>query len=191
MLDNDLGCSGYGFLASPRYKVARRNVYALKLSQQIGFNVNHIEHFRQVTHRFTRAVECNDGDGLASLFTPDGVYADGFYGEFSGRSAISNMLSNHFWGHAQDFSWEMKNHVSDGQHGYVSYLFSYVSTLAEATGKRVVFDGFAQFTFAGELIARYAEQFNTGMALAQLDFDPIRIKKHLLKKADLLRQAGT
>ena len=55
----------------------------------------------------------------------------------------------------------------------------------------MVFDGFSQFRFDpardDDLIVRYREQFNTGMAMAQLDFEPARIAKHLAKIARQLR----
>ena len=143
--------------------------------------------FKNVVEKFTTAVESNDGDALAALFTEDGVYCDGFYGEFVGRVAIATMLRDHFWGHAEGFNWEMSNLLSDGTQGYATYLFSYDSMLPEAVGKRVVFDGIAHFLFKEGLIERYEEIFNTGMAQAQLDFDPIRIKKHLLKRAEQLK----
>ena len=53
----------------------------------------------------------------------------------------------------------------------------------------VVFDGISQFTFEGNLIACYREQFNTGMAMAQLDFAPERIAKHLKRRAAALRKS--
>lgn len=145
------------------------------------------EHFQEVIDKFTDAVERNDGEALAALFSKDGVYSDGFYGEFAGREAIAGMLRDHFWGHAEGFRWEMSNPLSDGRHGYATYLFSYVSTMPEAIGKQVIFDGIAHFLFDDGLIRRYEEMFNTGMAQAQLDFDPLRIKRHLLKKAEQLR----
>ena len=148
--------------------------------------MNNIEHFQGVIAKFTKAVESNDGEGLAGLFTEDGVYDDGFYGEFAGRDAIAGMLRDHFWGHAEGFRWNMSNLVSDGEHGYATYIFSYNSTLPEAKGKQVVFDGIAHYRFENGLIKRYEELFNTGMALAQLDFDAVRIKKHLIKKAEVL-----
>lgn len=149
--------------------------------------MTHADRFREIVDKFTDAVERNDGEALASLFAAEGVYSDGFYGDFVGREAIAAMLRDHFWGHAEGFRWEMSNLLSDGEHGYATYLFSYSSTMPEAAGKRVVFDGIAHYTFEDNLIARYEEIFNTGMAQAQLDFDPVRIKKHLLRKAEQLK----
>ena len=151
--------------------------------------MKNLEQFHAVTLSFTRAVEANDGEALAALFMPDGVYVDGFYGAFVGREAIAMMLKDHFWGHAKDFRWRMSNHALTNDQGYVTYPFSYNSVLPEANGKQVVFDGIGHFTFSHDLIGRYEEQFNTGMALAQLDSDAVRIKKHLSKKAAVLREA--
>lgn len=143
--------------------------------------------FEVVLDRFTAAVEAGDGQALAALFTPDGVYEDRFYGAKEGRQAIADMLENEFWGHAKGFRWRMFEPVCDGTFGYARYLFSYVSTLPGVEGRTVVFDGFSQFQFKGESIARYREQFNTGMALAQVDFAPERIAKHLARMAKQLR----
>jgi len=144
--------------------------------------------FETVLTRFTAAVEAGDGQALAALFTPDGVYEDRFYGAKAGRAAIADMLEAEFWGHAQGFRWRMFEPVCDGTFGYARYLFSYVSKLPGVEGRTVVFDGFSQFTFAtGGLIARYREQFNTGMAMAQVDFPAQRIAKHLHRIAGRLR----
>ena len=144
--------------------------------------------FEAVLARFTAAVEAGDGRALAALFTEDGVYHDGFYGASVGRDAIARMLEQDFWGNAEGFRWRMFDPVCDASVGYARYLFSYDSKLPGVEGHKVVFDGMSQFTFEGDLIACYREQFNTGMALAQLDFAPERIAKHLARRADALRQ---
>ena len=144
--------------------------------------------FDAVLDRFTAAVESGNGQALAGLFTADGVYEDRFYGAKAGRQAIADMLEGEFWGHAEGFRWRMFEPVCDGTHGYARYLFSYVSKLAGVEGRTVVFDGYSQFRFdADGLIVRYREQFNTGMAMAQLDFAPERIAKHLDGLARQLR----
>ena len=48
--------------------------------------------FRDLLTAFAAAVEANDGEGLASLFTEDGTYEDGFFGAHTGRPAIAAML---------------------------------------------------------------------------------------------------
>jgi hypothetical protein len=53
-----------------------------------------------------------------------------------------------------------------------------------AEGKPVVFEGISHFVFRDGAIARYAESFDRGMALAQQDFAAERIKKVLRKLAD-------
>lgn len=148
--------------------------------------MSELERFRKVIDEFTAAVETNDGYRLAELFAIDGVYADGFYGEFKGREAIAGMLRDHFWGNAEGFQWTMNDLVYSNGHGYTTYLFRYRSTMPEAIGKPVTFNGMAHYTFEQGLIKRYEEVFNTGMALVQLDFDPHRIEKHLKKIASRL-----
>lgn len=147
-----------------------------------------IEQFRTIVNQFTKMVESNDGEGLAALFTDSGCYQDGFYGDFSGRKEISRMLSEHFWGHAEAFSWKMQDLVTDGKVGYARYLFSYSSKLPNVAGKRVVFEGTAQFVLREGLIENYSEVFNTGLALAQLEFSAGHIQGHLKKKALELRR---
>lgn len=148
---------------------------------------SHTTAFEDLVEQFTAAVEANEGDRLASLFTLDGVYDDGFYGEFQGREAISEMLLVHFWGNAEGFRWKMTNLCSDGVHGYATYLFRYQSTIPGARGREVVFNGMSHYLLENGLIKRYEEVFSTGMAIAQLDFDADRIKKHLIGKAKLLK----
>ena len=48
--------------------------------------------FRDLLTAFAAAVEANDGEGLASLFTEDGTYEDGFFGAHTGRPAIAMMF---------------------------------------------------------------------------------------------------
>ena len=147
--------------------------------------------FESVLERFTAAVEAGNGQALASLFRPNGIYDDCFYGAKVGRDAIAKMLEQEFWGHAEGFKWEMMEPVCDGSFGYARYLFSYVSKLAGIEGRTVVFDGFSQFRFdpvrKDGLIVCYREQFNTGMAMAQLEFAPDRIATHLRRRALELR----
>lgn len=147
--------------------------------------------FEAVLGDFTAAVEAGDAKALAALFTPEGSYHDGFYGESVGRDGIARMLEEDFWGHAEGFRWQMFDPVCDGRIGYARYLFSYDSKLPGVEGRAVVFDGISQFTFEGNLIACYREQFNTGMAMVQLDFAPERIAKHLERRAALLKELAT
>ena len=146
--------------------------------------------FPDLLDRFTTAVETGNGKALAALFTEDGVYHDGFYGAHSGRDSIESMLEDKFWGQAQGFRWQMMDPLADDSMGYARYRFSYYSKIPGAEGKRVVFEGFSQFTFSGDYIRIYREEFNTGVAVAQLGFDAERIRKGLLKKADEIASRG-
>ena len=138
--------------------------------------------FTDLLSRFARAVTANDGAAFAALFTEDGVYDDGFFGEYKGRNAIIEMLQ-HFHETGSNYRWDFFDALSDGRTGYARYRFSYASGMPGAEGKPVVFEGIAHFVFHDGAIARYEESFDRGMALAQQDFAAERIKKVLIKLA--------
>ena len=132
---------------------------------------------------FAAAAEAGNGDALADCFTQDGVYDDYFFGPSApGPAGIKAMLA-HFFDGGKNFRWEFFDPVRSGSVGYASYRFSYGSTLAEAKGARVAFEGISRFEFEGGRISRYSEVFDRGMALAQLDFAPERLKKVALRYA--------
>ena len=83
--------------------------------------------FRSLIERMTQAICRGDGAAAAACFVPDGIYHDGFYGEFRGRDAIRDMVEQHFHANARDFSWQLSDALSDGSLGYAHYDFSYVS----------------------------------------------------------------
>jgi hypothetical protein len=139
--------------------------------------------FTDMLSRFAATVAANDGKGLGALFTSDGVYDDGFFGEFAGREAIANMLQ-HFHDTGTNYRWDFFDALSDGKTGYARYRFSYASKMPGAEGKPVVFEGTSHFVFENGQIARYSEVFDRGMALAQQDFAAERIKRVLVKHVD-------
>jgi len=137
--------------------------------------------------KFSAAVAANDGNALADLFTEDGVYDDYFFGPSKpGRQGIVDMI-DHFHEGGSDFRWEFFDVVEAGALGYAGYRFSYTSTLPDAKGARVVFEGISRFRMANGRIAHYSEVFDRGAALAQLDFAPERLKKISLKYANGLK----
>ena len=101
------------------------------------------------------------------------------------------MLNKYFWGTAKDFKWEMRNPICDGVHGYAQYAFSYTSTVEGAEGKPVVFEGFGLFQLANGKIQDYAETFDTGIALTQINFPADCLTKLLEKYAEFLHLKGT
>jgi len=139
--------------------------------------------FPDLLSRFASVAAANDGAGFSALFTEDGTYDDGFFGEYNGRKAIAEMLQ-HFHDTGSNYRWDFFDPLSDGRQGYARYRFSYASGMPGAAGKPVVFEGTSHFIFRDGLIARYEENFDRGMALAQQDFAAERIKKVLLKLAD-------
>lgn len=137
--------------------------------------------------RFSAAVESGNGEALAELFTPDGVYDDYFFGASEpGRAGIRDMLA-HFYEGGESFKWEFFDPLASATLGYASYRFSYTSKLPEAKGSRVVFEGISRFELGDGLIRRYSEVFDRGMALAQQDFAAERLKKVALKYASRLK----
>src|SRR5471032_1061217 len=90
--------------------------------------------FRALIERMTQAICSGHGAAAAACFTTDGIYHDGFYGEFRGREAIRDMVENHFHANASDFAWTLSDALSDGSTGYARYDFSYTSKFAASKG---------------------------------------------------------
>ena len=137
---------------------------------------------------FADAVERHDGPRFAKLFAADGVYHDVFYGAFEGRAKIATMIDDWFYRTARDFRWDFHQPVSDGTTLYARYTFSYVSTLPEAQGKRVGFEGVAVMQLRDGLITEYREVANVGPVLVSLGFAPERVCKLLAREGEHLRR---
>lgn len=147
--------------------------------------------FDSLLNDFTSAVESGDGNRLAELFCKDGIYHDGFYGPSEGHDAIADMLETHFHGKAKDFRWQMFDPVCDGRIGFARYVFSYTSTMSGSEGRRVVFEGMSRFEFEDGKIRDYSENFDTGIALAQLGFDGEQLNRILSKSAERMRSRNS
>jgi len=139
--------------------------------------------FAALIGRMTQSICGGDPEAAAACFTEDGVYHDGFYGAFTGRAAIAEMVRKHFYGDAEDFAWEMSDVVSDGRIGYASYLFSYTATMAGAEGRRIAFRGLSKVRLENGLMKRYEEIFERAPVLAKLGFADARILKSVHKWA--------
>ena len=135
---------------------------------------------------FTKAAEDRNGPAMAALFTENGIYHDVFYGAFEGRARIAELIDDWFYRQARDFRWDMFDPVSDGRNLYARYLFSYVSTVPEAQGRRVMFEGVSLMRLEGGLIAEWREVANTGPALLDMGFPPERVAKILTRQGELL-----
>src|SRR5258706_15094162 len=136
---------------------------------------------------FCDAVEQHNGKAFAELFTEDGVYHDVFYGAFSGRPKIAEMIDDVFYRTATDFRWDMHAPVSDGKTLYAHYSFSYRSTLPEAKGARAMFEGVAIMQLRDGKIRQYHEGANTAPAFVQLNFAPERIAKIVARQGAALK----
>lgn len=133
--------------------------------------------FAALLERMTRAICAGDGDAAAACFAAEGIYHDGFYGEFRGRAVIADMVCNFFHRDARDLEWRLSEPVCGGAVGYASYDFSYVSKLPGSEGRRVGFSGMARCRLAGGLIERYEEVFERAPVLVRLGFSDERILK--------------
>jgi hypothetical protein len=138
--------------------------------------------FGQLLARFAEAVQRNDGAGLAALFTPDGVYEDGFFGPHQGAASIAAMLQR-FHDGGRDYWWEFDEPVCVGDIGYALWRFSYASRRAGVEGRPVLFEGISRFRLRGGLIAHYYEVFDRGLALAQQDYSAAGIASVAAKAA--------
>lgn len=137
--------------------------------------------------KFCDAVERRDGKSFAALFTEDGTYHDVFYGAFTGRAKIAEMIDDWFYRTASDFRWDMHDPVSNGSTLYARYTFSYKSKLPEANGARAMFEGVAIMTLKDGLIAEYHEVANTAPGFVDMNFAPERIAKIIAKQGAALK----
>lgn len=133
--------------------------------------------FETLLVRMTSAICRGNPDAAAACFTPDGIYHDGFYGEFRGRPEIARMLREFFYRDARDLEWKLSGALSDGRTGYARYEFSYVSKIPASEGRRAGFAGICCCELEGGLIRRYGEVFERAPVLAQLGFADERILK--------------
>jgi ketosteroid isomerase-like protein len=131
--------------------------------------------FQSLYGAMTRAICAGDGAGAAACFTEDGVYHDGFYGDFAGREAIARMVKDYFHRDARDFEWKLLESLADGRIGFARYDFSYVSKISE--GRPAGFTGTSFCELEGGLIRRYSEEFDRAPVLAKLGFADERILK--------------
>jgi ketosteroid isomerase-like protein len=141
----------------------------------------------QMLRTFCDAVEHHNGKVFAELFTEDGVYHDVFYGAFKGRADIAEMIDEVFCRTATDFRWDMHSPVTDGKTLYAHYTFSYRSTLPEAKGARVMFEGVAMMKLRDGKILEYHEVANTAPAFVDMNFAPERIAKIFAKQGAALK----
>ena len=83
--------------------------------------------------------------------------------------------------------YDMHSPLSDGERLYARYTFSYRSTLPEANGARVMFEGVAMMTLREGRFISYHEVANTAPALVDLNFAPERIVKILARQGAELK----
>ena len=144
---------------------------------------NNNQAFGSLLSRMTSAICRGDAEDAAACFVPDGVYHDGFYGEFRGRAEIARLLREFFYRDARDFEWKLSGAVCNGKTGYARYEFSYTSKMPQSEGRRAGFAGICCCELEGGLIRRYGEVFERAPVLAQLGFSDARILKSVRRWA--------
>jgi limonene-1,2-epoxide hydrolase len=144
--------------------------------------MTNVSQFWAVLAEFAAAGVANDGARFAALFTEDATYDDNFFGLHRGRGEIAAMLQR-FHDTGENYRWEFQEPVTDGVLGYAWFRFSFASKMPGCEGKPVLITGISCFRLENGLIAEYREVFDTGIALAQLDFPGERIKRVLDKEA--------
>jgi hypothetical protein len=139
--------------------------------------------FGRLLTRMTGAICAQDADAVAACFTLQGVYHDGFYGEFKGRAEILRMLRQFFYADARDFQWKVFDPACNGSIGYARYAFSYLPQMPGAPNHRVGFEGICVCELKDELIQYYGEIFERAPVLAKLGFPDARILKSVRRWA--------
>ena len=143
--------------------------------------------FKTLISTMTQAAALGDGTATAACFTSDGVYHDCFYGAFQGE-AIKSMVENYFHRDGENFIWDIHDPIQDGPVAYARYVFSYDSKLAEAKGRRAIFEGVSVCRLKSGKIHEYREVANSVTGLQQLGFDDERLGKLIRREVLALRE---
>lgn len=146
------------------------------------------EDFAALLRRMMAAAQAGDAEGFAACFTPDGIYRDYIYGDHAGRAEIARMLRELFHRDARDYRWEMFDPACNGNIGYAWSLSTFISSVPEFAGRRVVIDGMSRFELRDGLIADYSESVNGGVAMVQLGVQPQRMEKVLQRWSKQLQE---
>lgn len=141
--------------------------------------------FAELIRRMTEAACRGDGAGVASCFTPDGVYHDVFYGAFRGPEIVG-MIEDLFHRDGANFRWDIHDPVDDGETGYARYVFSFDSRLAGHEGNRALFEGVAICRLKDGLIAEYSEVAEASTGLALIGFPEARLARFIARQAAAL-----
>jgi len=100
------------------------------------------------------ALDRRDGEAAAACYTDDAVFEDPAFGRLEGGAVkdMWRMLTQR----SEDLSVVLGEHGADGRTGWAHWSATYTFT---ATGRRVVNEIDARFTFAGDLISAQVDAF--------------------------------
>jgi len=141
--------------------------------------------FENLISKMTQSIVQGNGIEASECFAFDGAYHDVFYGLFP-TADIPEMVENYFHRDATNFVWDLFDPVSDGNIGYVRYVFSYDSLLLGCEGKRAIFEGIARCELKEGLLLSYREVADAFTGLTQLGFSGERLRKIGEKQASSL-----
>lgn len=139
--------------------------------------------FNQLMQTMSAAAVAGDGQAVAACFTPDGTYHDVFYGAFTGREAIADMIENYFHRDGENFIWDLHDAIDNGAVGYVRYIFSYTAKLKGFEGRRSLFEGVAVCRLTDGHIHHYSEVGNAATGLSLMGFAPERVVRFIEREA--------
>lgn len=126
-----------------------------------------------IAHRFTAAFNAGDVDGLLGCFTSDAVYADLFYGRFTGRSGLRRLFER-MYSEGEQYEWIMTEVAATPGCTIGEWRFSFTASAAvpRSSGRRLSYEGASVFQTRGGLCCAYREYFDRGAALLAMGMSP-------------------
>jgi ketosteroid isomerase-like protein len=133
---------------------------------------------RDIARRFTTAFNAGDVEGVLGCFTPDAVYADLFYGQFTGQDAL-RCLFERMYAEGQQHEWVMLRVAATEECAIAEWRFSFTvsSAVPHSSGRRLTFGGCSVFETQAGLCRAYREYFDRGAALLALGISPATVAR--------------
>jgi ketosteroid isomerase-like protein len=126
-----------------------------------------------IAHRFTAAFNAGDVDGLLGCFTPDALYTDLFYGQFTGPAGLRHLFER-MYAEGEQHEWIMIQTAATPACTIGEWRFSFTvsSAAPRSGGRRLSYSGVSVFETRGGLCCGYREYFDRGAALLALGISP-------------------
>lgn len=124
-----------------------------------------------IAHRFSAAFNAGDVDGLLGCFTPDAVYADLFYGQFTGRAALRSLFER-MYAEGERHEWIMTQVAATAGCTIGQWRFGFM-----VSGRRLAYGGASVFETRGGLCYAYREYFDRAAVLLALGMSPAAVAR--------------